>query len=118
MSTEFDVTPHLPAFRALCGGLPQAEEYTMVHHPAFRVGKKPFAILGGRHEAELSIKVPVEEQHLYLEDPRFHRTPYIGQHGWVTMRLGAMAPDELRKLVDLSYRGVAPKRALAALDAR
>lgn len=37
-------TELLGLLRRLCAKLPGAEEYVMVHHPAFRVGKKPFAI--------------------------------------------------------------------------
>jgi hypothetical protein len=32
----------LTVLREICAQLPLAEEYLMVHHPAFRVGKKPF----------------------------------------------------------------------------
>lgn len=117
MPTSTDLNPHLAWLRTLCAPFPQAEEYTMVHHPAFRVGKKPFVILGGADEAQLSIKVPVMDQPLYLEDPRFSKTPYIGQHGWVTFPIAAMSEGEVKRLIDLSYRGVAPKRAIAALDA-
>lgn len=112
--------------RTLCKDLPEAEEYLMHGHPSFRAGKKCFAILGdgesheftGKH-ATLSIKVSLMEQDLFLQDPRFARTHYIGQHGWVTLDVSqAQSPDEIEFLVMKSYRGVATKRALKALDAR
>lgn len=115
MQATIDLTPHLALMRAISAPYPQAEEYTMVHHPAFRVGKKPFVILGGDDEATLCVKVPKELQHVYLEDPRFFKTPYIGQHGWVSMKLDLMKEAEVRKLIDVSYRGVAPKKLLATL---
>lgn len=115
MQGAIDIGPQLAALRAICLPYPQAEEYVMVHHPAFRVGKKPFAIVGDYQEATLAVKVPKEQQQVYLEDPRFSKTPYIGQHGWVTVALEQMEDAEVRRLIDLSYRGVAPKKALALL---
>ena len=29
------------------------------------------------------------DQPLFLKDPRFFRTPYVGQHGWVSLRINA-----------------------------
>ena len=109
----------LERLRAICLALPGAEEYLMHGHPSFRAGKKPFVIAGEPGSPTVSIKVPLMDQPLYLEDPRFQRTHYIGQHGWITMTLEA-EPDwaELERLVVASYRLVAQKRMLQALDAR
>ena len=91
----------------------------MVHHPAFRVGKKPFAI-AGMDEAErgptVSINLGHEAQGQLLGDDRFYKTPYIGQHGWVTVSFHALAEPELWTLVVDSYRRVAGKKLLAQLD--
>jgi predicted DNA-binding protein (MmcQ/YjbR family) len=103
-----DYGPWLGRMRGLCQGYPQAEAYVMVHHPAFRVGKKPFAILGSA--GTLSVKVAKEAQPAYLEDPRITKTPYIGQHGWITLDWAKFEDAEIRALVELSYAGVAPKR--------
>ena len=108
--------------RALCQDLPEAEEYLMHDHPSFRAGKKCFVILGdgaNSGEVTMSITVDLMDQPLYLEDPRFSRTHYIGQHGWVTMHLSrGFAWEELAHRVVQSYRRAATKRALKALDAR
>lgn len=105
--------------RDLCRDLPEAEEYLMHDHPSFRAGKKCFAILGDGDAPTMSIKVDLMDQPLYLEDPRFSRTHYIGQHGWVTMHLArGFAWEEIAHLVVQSYRRAATKRALKALDAR
>ena len=116
MQPKADMAPHLALMRKLSAPYPQAEEYVMVHHPAFRVGKKPFVILGGDDPPTLAVKVPKETQHVFLEDPRFSKTPYIGQHGWVSIELAKMKEAEVARLIDLSYRGVAPKKALALLE--
>jgi predicted DNA-binding protein (MmcQ/YjbR family) len=116
MTTDADL--FLADLKALCARLPEAELYTMVHHPAFRVGKKPFAICGMERGTTLSINFGVHDQGLLLDDARFSRTHYIGQHGWVTIHATDLAgPDELEALVTRSYTRIAPKRALKALEA-
>lgn len=110
----------LDQLRPLCHALPESEEYVMVHHPAFRAGKKMYAVVGeaGGNVANIAVKVPLMEQALYTHDPRFKISPYIGQHGWVTLDLsGGIHWDEIRRLVTESYRRVALKRMLAKLDA-
>lgn len=113
-------TKLLSALRAASTKLPGAEEYVMVHHPAFRVGKKPYAIVGmeegARGAPTISINLGPELQRDLLDDPRFERTHYIGQHGWVTARAGDLELSELLTLVEQSYRRVAGKKRLALLD--
>jgi predicted DNA-binding protein (MmcQ/YjbR family) len=86
----------------------------MVHHPAFRVGKKPFAIAGMQQASKgetLSINLGRDMQHQLLDDPRFSKTPYIGQHGWVTIAHADLKQGELALLVIESWRRVAsPKQ--------
>lgn len=107
--------------RRVCAGFLGAEEYVMVHHPAFRVGKKPFAIVGmEEHDkgATLSVNLGRDVQHELLSDARFTRTPYIGQHGWVTIPSERLRKGELEMLLTESYRRVANKTQRAALDAK
>jgi predicted DNA-binding protein (MmcQ/YjbR family) len=104
--------------RHQCAGLPGSEEYVMVHHPAFRVGKKPFVIVGfeeAKRGPTLSINLGRDAQDSLLSDPRFVKTPYIGQHGWVTVAYKLLSPDEMRTLVIDSWRRVATRRLLAEL---
>ncbi|MDB5099077.1 MAG: Phosphoribosylglycinamide formyltransferase [Cyanobacteria bacterium RYN_339] len=111
-------TDLMTGLRKLCATLPEAEEYEMHGHPSFRAGKKCFAI-SSPDQPSLSIKVPLMDQALYCEDPRFSVTHYIGQHGWVTLDLtGGIRWPEVEKLVVMSYRGAALKRMLKELDAR
>jgi predicted DNA-binding protein (MmcQ/YjbR family) len=109
----------LTLLRRFCAGLPAAEEYVMVHHPAFRVGKKPFVIAGmQQHErgATVSVNLGLEMQDQLLDDSRFSKTPYIGQHGWVTIAHADLRKGELEALVVGSFRRVANRKQLAALD--
>ena len=116
-----DVDKLMKALREIAAKLSGAEEYVMVHHPAFRVGKKPFAIAGMDHEtrgATVSINWGPDAQRQFLDDERFARTPYIGQHGWVTVAHAALNRGELQALVTESWKRIAGKKHLAPKPAR
>ena len=103
----------LKKLRKVCLRLPEAEETVSFGHPTFRVrGGKIFAVLE-EYKGELGICVNVGKllQGIFLDDPRFFRTPYIGQHGWVTLRVYAarLNWNEIRELVKGSYLLAAPK---------
>jgi predicted DNA-binding protein (MmcQ/YjbR family) len=105
--------------RKLCAKLPGSEEYVMVHHPAFRVGKKPFVIAGMQQDqlgATLSINLGHDAQSGLLDDARFTKTPYIGQHGWITIARNDIEVGELAALVTGSWRRIASTKALAAFE--
>jgi predicted DNA-binding protein (MmcQ/YjbR family) len=104
----------LKRLRKICLRLPAATEGMTFGHPTFRVQKKMFAVLE-EYKGELGIclKVGTLLQGVFLDDPRFFRTPYIGKHGWVTLRVYA-APlnwNEIRELVKGSYDLVAPAKS-------
>jgi predicted DNA-binding protein (MmcQ/YjbR family) len=105
----------LGKLREICLRLPAASETITFGHPTFQVEKKTFAVLE-EYRGELGIALKVEHslQSVFLKDPRFFRTPYIGKQGWVTLRVPA-APlnwKEITELVKGSARLVAPKRNL------
>jgi predicted DNA-binding protein (MmcQ/YjbR family) len=111
----------LERLRALCLVLPEAtEKLTWEEAPTFRVRDKIFAMFPtGDGRASLWCKAPAGAQEVLAgSDPeRFFVPPYVGHHGWIGMRLdGAVDWDEVRGLVEDSYRMTAPKR-LAALIA-
>ena len=57
-------------------------------HPTFRVNERIFAVFEEyRGELTLAVQVGKPMQRIFLENPRFIRTPYLGQHGWVSLRL-------------------------------
>jgi predicted DNA-binding protein (MmcQ/YjbR family) len=104
----------LRRLRTICLRLPGATEGLSFGHPTFRVQKKMFAVLE-EYKGELGICLKVGKllQGVFLDDPRFFRTPYIGQHGWVTLRAYAAPLDwnEVRELVKCSYDLVAPAKS-------
>jgi predicted DNA-binding protein (MmcQ/YjbR family) len=102
----------LKKLRKECLSLPRATETVTFGHPTFQVEKKTFAVLE-EYKGELGICVKVGEllQGVFLKDARFFRTPYIGKHGWVTLRVHAAPLNwrEIRELVKGSHLLVAPR---------
>jgi predicted DNA-binding protein (MmcQ/YjbR family) len=96
----------LKRMRRLCLALPRASETVTFGHPTFQVEGKSFAVLETyKGELGICIKVGTLLQDIFLKDPRFSRTPYIGKHGWVTLRVYA-APlnwEEIRELLKGSH---------------
>jgi predicted DNA-binding protein (MmcQ/YjbR family) len=111
MRTERQILAQL---RKICLALKGAEETVSFGHPTFRVNGKMFCVLE-EYKDEMGICVKVEQvlQGVFLDDPRFFRTPYIGKHGWVTLRVYAARLNwsEVKDLVKGSYMLVHAKAA-------
>lgn len=108
----------LKRLRPLCLSFPETTETVTFGHPTFVAGKRTFAVLD-RYKGEYAIafKATYADQTALTMDPRFYVTPYSGKHGWTSLRLDAdFGWQEVRKLIESSYRLVALKRMLAALD--
>jgi predicted DNA-binding protein (MmcQ/YjbR family) len=81
----------LEKFRGICLSLPGAAEVTKWGHQNFTVGKKIFAAYE-KHKGEWAICFKAEPEHqrfLVDADPRFYVSPYVGKHGWVSMKVAA-----------------------------
>lgn len=102
----------LARLRAICLALPEAVEGESFGHPAFRVADKNFVVLEEyRGDLCIVLKVGKPLMGIFAEDPRFFPAPYIGKHGWVSMRTdGKLQWKEIKSLVEGSYRLVAPPR--------
>jgi len=100
-------TQILERLRKICVALAGVNETTTFGHPTFRVKGKMFAVLE-EYKGKLGICVKVEKelQGIFLDDSRFFRTPYIGKHGWVTLKVYAARLNwtEVKDLVRSSYR--------------
>src|SRR4051812_29785326 len=80
----------LARLRDVCRQLPDTFETVTFGHPTFQVARKTFAVLEVyKGDLGLAVKVGRELQDVFLKDPRFYRTPYIGKLGWVTFRMTA-----------------------------
>ena len=99
--------------RGICGELPGVvEEIDKFGHTSFRAGKKPFVIIGEEENTiGMSIKTDLDTQAALIRQGCYERTPYIGQHGWISL-LDAKKPDwaEVEELILDAYKLVAPKR--------
>lgn len=118
MLTEREI---LKKLRKVCLALRHSEETVSFGHPTFRVHGKIFAVLE-EYKGELGICVKVEKelQDIFLRDPRFFQTPYIGKHGWVTLRVHAARLNwgEIADMVKASSRLVAPMSRTRAARSR
>ena len=119
MNSDKKLDRLLPNVRDLCLALPEAKEVEAWGHPTFRAGKKMFAAYGDDDgKPTLGMKVGFERQEELLKDSRFYPTPYAARQGWVSLHLSNKTNwSEIAALLRESYRQVALKRMLAALEA-
>ena len=115
--------PHLAKLRAAALALPETAEVEAWGRPTFRAGKKMFAMFVHQegHGFAVAFKPDAEDRPaLAADERRFYSPPYLGPGGWLALDLDA-APvdwDEVAELLEASYRQVALKRMLKALDER
>jgi predicted DNA-binding protein (MmcQ/YjbR family) len=110
--------------RAICLTLPETTEKIAWSEPTWRVKGKLFAQLDNHHHGadHLAVWLPAplgeQESMVYLDPVRFFRPPYVGQRGWVGVRIDRR-PDWalVATLVKQAYREVAPPRLREAVAA-
>ena len=117
-----DEDPFLAEVREVCLALPETVEVEAWGRPTYRAGKKIFAVFTGSSEQRYSLifKPDDDERPALLEDERFFSPPYFGPGGWLALdfTVAEVDWDEVRELVETSYRRVALKRMLKALPER
>jgi hypothetical protein len=115
-----DDDPYLAELRRVCLALPESVEVEAWGRPTFRAGTKLFAVFDGddQHSYAVVFKPEPPERPALLEDKRFYLPPYFGPSGWVALDFTAAPVDwvEVAELMESSYRQVALKRMLKALD--
>jgi hypothetical protein len=106
----------LERLRKLCTALPEVvEAVDGFGHTSFRVGKKPLAMMGSQ-ELHLAIKADSVTQEALVRSGRYTRTPFLGQHGWVSVvDFDGLDWAEINELVTDAYRRTAPKRLRAQI---
>ena len=110
---SLDTSGTLETVRKICLALPEAVEHIDgFGHNTFKINGKSFVISGERENGfGISFKSDRETQELLLQKEYFFKTPYIGQHGWVSMQNPAGENwDELTDLIQEAYLRAAPKR--------
>ncbi|MET4639803.1 putative DNA-binding protein (MmcQ/YjbR family) [Mycetocola sp. 2940] len=110
------------AVRDICADYPEYAEVEAWGRPTFRAGKKLFVVMGSSMDRPHSMvfKPDPDERPALLDDDRFFVPPYFGPAGWLGMDLTLDGTDWqfVAELIDTSYRQVALKRQLVALEER
>jgi hypothetical protein len=117
-----DETNALEKLRAICAGLPECLETKTFGHPTFQAGKKRTFVVLDDHERPgmlcIVFKADRAEQSKRVDGVRFFQSKFGAKHGWTAMRVDAKADWKLaQRLIVGSFRLVALKRMIAALDA-
>ncbi len=122
--------PVLAKVRTIAFGFPEASEKVSHGRPAFFVAKM-FAMYGGsvkptvrggeylRHPRSILVKVDESDRRALEADTRFFYPAYLGPSGWLGLDLTAGTRvdwDEVRELIDASFRLTAPKKLIKQLD--
>jgi predicted DNA-binding protein (MmcQ/YjbR family) len=108
----------LARLREICLSLPEVRETVKWGHPTFEAGKKMFAVLD-HYQGRICIafRASPEKLPLLLADERFYEAPYGARQCWVCLHAdGRINWEEVEGLLLQSYRQVALKRMLAALE--
>jgi predicted DNA-binding protein (MmcQ/YjbR family) len=115
--------PTADALRAFALGLPETREDFPWGERVVKVKDKVFVFLGRDDEDGWGVTVKLPSSGLIaLSLPFLSPTGYgLGKSGWVTAKFTARDKpppiDVLQKWIEESYRAVAPKSLVAALDA-
>ncbi|MDT5285725.1 MAG: hypothetical protein QOF88_614 [Mycobacterium sp.] len=125
-----DDDPGLAQLRAIALGFPEAFEKISHGRPVFCVPKM-YAMYGGSCKTispgemtpfphSVLVKADDSDRKALEQDRRFFFPAYMGPYGWLGLDLTAAKVDwdEVKELVDASYRLVAPRKALKQLYER
>jgi len=118
----------LRQLRDIALGFPEAFEKISWGRPVF-CAPKMFVMYGGNEKRDgqmtpfphsMLVKVDESERRALEQDNRFYFPAYMGPSGWLGLDFTAAAIDwnEVRELVDASYRLVAPRKLVRQLDER
>jgi len=109
----------LGRLRKICLSYPATSEASSWGHPNFKAGKKVFvAYESVKGRPSIAFRLPPSDVERLLTRRQFFVTPY-GRGQWVSLWAdGAVDWKAVGELVDRSYRVVALKRMIAALEVR
>ncbi|KUI42675.1 phosphoribosylglycinamide formyltransferase [Mycobacterium sp. IS-1590] len=123
-----DDDPVLARVRAAALAYPEAYEKVSHGRPAF-FAVKMFAMYGGsvkpptkgdylQYPQSILVKVDESERRALLQDARIFCPAYLGPSGWLGLDLsaGTLDWDEVRELIDASFRLTAPRKLVKQLD--
>ena len=119
----------LAEVRKIALDYPEAFEKVSWGRPVF-CAPKIFVMFGGsmkgttkgeyiQYPHSILVKVDASDREALAQDQRFFYPAYMGPAGWLGLDLRATRKfdwDEVRELVDASFRLVAPKKLIRQLD--
>ena len=118
----------LAELRTIALGFPEAFEKISWGRPVF-CAPKIFVMYGGSAKTDtkgeyiqypysILVKVDDSDRSALQQDDRFFYPAYMGPSGWLGLDFTAKKVDwdEVRELVDASFRMVAPKKLIKQLD--
>ena len=110
--------PLLTKLRELVDSLPETAEVEAWGHPTFRVRNKIFTSFG-EYEGTFLVgaKATKPDQAVLITNPAIEKAAYVGQHGWISMKVEQLPWPAVVDLVEQSYRLIAPKTLVKQLDA-
>jgi phosphoribosylglycinamide formyltransferase-1 len=118
--------PRLRKLTEVCLALPDMVRKISGDHADFRVRGKVFVYFLNNHHGDGIVSVCCRSElgenvdRAHREPQRFYLPAYIGPRGWFGLRIdrGKIDWEEVKNLVELSYRLAAPKTLIKALEAR
>jgi hypothetical protein len=102
--------------RAVARSLPRTEEHLIRDYTKFRVGKIVYASISP-DELMMGFGFPKEQRDaLIASEPDKFALPRLSDQRfhWVTARMAALGPEEMRELIIDAWRMVVPKEVAAA----
>lgn len=109
--------PIVGKLRALCLAFPETSETSSWGHPNFRAGKRIFSAFEiVKDRPSIAFRLEATDINRLLRNTNFFATPY-GQRRWASMWVDGPVDWRLvARLLERSYRIVANKRMITALD--
>ncbi len=117
--TALSTASVMTRLRKLCLRLPEATEGASFGNPAFRAGKRPFVVLDHYKGADcIFFYVDHGRRDALLKDQRFFKAPYDPREKGLCRTFEKIDWRQIESLILESYRHVALKRMLTALDTK
>lgn len=103
--------------RRIALSMPEAEEKQHMGTTDFRVRNKIFATLPAGDRAVIKVS-PADQTALLQMDPKAFSLNAWSHQGWTNVHLAKIGAGALRGLIENAWRHVAPKRLVAASEAK
>lgn len=103
--------------RQIAFAFPGVEEHLVFGEPTLRVGKRFLACIAKSDQHTLCLKMPdvlLREMLLKTNPDVYYLTDHYATFDSILIRLPRADPDEVRRLIEQTWRHYAPKKVIAA----